>query len=138
MAQKSVIVTGGASGIGLAMSRHFASQGQRVAILDVNAEAGPGVAAAVAAEYPAAAVSFRKCNVASWDEQAAAFKQTYDEHGGRIDIVMVNAGISEQGATTLVDLAEETPSPPMLRTLDVNLIGTIYCEPSPSSTWASL
>ncbi|KAK3319999.1 hypothetical protein B0T19DRAFT_445774 [Cercophora scortea] len=124
---KSVIVTGGASGIGLTMSRHFASQGHRVAILDINAESGHGIATEIASEFPESTVSFRKCDVSSWDEQAAAFKAIFHEHGGSIDIVMANAGVSEQGSTTAVDLAEmDEPLPPKLGTIQINLMGTIY------------
>ncbi|KAK0611270.1 hypothetical protein B0T14DRAFT_324519 [Immersiella caudata] len=123
---KSIIVTGGASGIGLATSRHFASQGHRIAILDINADVGLRVAQELAEEYPASIVVFKKCDVASWDEQAAVFKDVFLEHGGRLDIVMANAGIAEGGMITVVDLEEEEPSPPRLRTLEINLIGVIY------------
>jgi len=133
--QKSVIVTGGASGIGLAMSRHFASQGHQVALLDVNSDAGQKEAEKLAVEYPAAAVRFKKCDVASWDELAAVFKEVFSEHGGRLDIVMANAGIAEGGGVTVVDLDEEEPSPPRLKTLDINLIGVIYCEGFCSIRW---
>ena len=128
---KSIIVTGGASGIGLALTRHFASQGHQVAILDLNAAAGPVVAAAVAADFPQASVSFHACNVASWDEQAAAFEQAFHAHGDRLDIVVANAGVSEQGVTTLVKLdagAEEGPVRPSATTVEVNLLGAVYCE----------
>ncbi|VZH92637.1 unnamed protein product [Fusarium fujikuroi] len=37
----SIVVTGGASGIGLAITRHFAAQGHMVAVLDVNSKTGP-------------------------------------------------------------------------------------------------
>ncbi|KAK0649546.1 hypothetical protein B0T16DRAFT_324936 [Cercophora newfieldiana] len=123
---RSVIVTGGASGIGLAMSRHFASQGHRVAILDVNAESGLEAASELAGEFPTATVVFKKCDVASWEEQAAVFKEVYHEHGGSLDFVMANAGIAEGGKITVVDLKEEEPSPPKLATLNINLIGVIY------------
>ncbi|KAK3305568.1 uncharacterized protein B0T15DRAFT_202112 [Chaetomium strumarium] len=129
---KSIIVTGGASGIGLAITRHFASQGHRVAILDLDAASGPGVATAVAAEFPQSAVSFHQCNVVSWDEQAAAFKAAFREHGGRLDVVVANAGVSEQGATTLVRLGAEEeeeeaePARPKMTTVEVNLVGAIY------------
>ncbi|EAQ92137.1 hypothetical protein CHGG_00372 [Chaetomium globosum CBS 148.51] len=140
MASKSIIVTGGASGIGLAVTRHLAAQGHRVAILDLNAAAGPAVAAEVAAEFPRAAVSFHPCDVASWDEQAAAFRQAFAELGGRLDVVVANAGVSEQGATSLVRLPlgggvegegpgegeDEGPTRPSVATLQVNLLGTVY------------
>jgi len=125
---KSIIVTGGASGIGLAMSRHFASQGHRVAILDVNTQTGPQAAAEIAAEHPAATVVFKKCDVSSWDEQAAVFKEVFHEHGDSLDVVMANAGISEGGSVTVVNLKEAEPTKPRLTALEINLLGVIYCE----------
>lgn len=38
------LVTGGASGLGLAVARHIVTQGGKVALLDVNDKAGPAVA----------------------------------------------------------------------------------------------
>jgi NAD(P)-dependent dehydrogenase (short-subunit alcohol dehydrogenase family) len=73
----------------------------------------------------------------SWDEQAAAFKAAFREHGGRLDVVVANAGVSEQGATTLVRLdggeEEAEPSRPKMATVEVNLVGAIYCKLSCSS-----
>ena len=124
--QKSVIVTGGASGIGLAMTRHFASQGHKVAVLDINGATGPGIIAEVTAEYPQASVSFDKCDVSSWEEQAAVFKKVYGEHG-RIDVVMANAGISEQGQSSIVRVEDDAPVKPDIKSIDVNFLGAIYC-----------
>lgn len=42
---KSVIITGGATGIGAAMVRAFAARGDRVAFLDIDAEAGTALTA---------------------------------------------------------------------------------------------
>jgi NAD(P)-dependent dehydrogenase (short-subunit alcohol dehydrogenase family) len=131
---KSIIITGGASGIGLALTRHFAAQGHRVVILDLNSAAGEGAAASVTAEFPQSAVSFHQCNVASWDEQAVAFGKAFHALGGRLDVVVANAGVSEQGTTTLVRLDEETtPVRPGVATVEVNLLGTVYCECLPKS-----
>lgn len=130
---KSIIVTGGASGIGLAITRHFASQGHHVAILDMNSDSGPAVAASVAAEFLQSCVTFYHCDVSSWDEQAAVFNKVFHKQGDRIDIVVANAGVSEQGVTTLVghdDDAEE-PTRPRVKTVEVNLLGAIYCEFGP-------
>src|SRR3954465_9885278 len=46
---RSVLVSGGASGIGAALVEHFAAQGSRVAFLDVDAAAGAALAARLGA-----------------------------------------------------------------------------------------
>ncbi|KAH7020500.1 15-hydroxyprostaglandin dehydrogenase [Ilyonectria destructans] len=123
--QKVVLITGGVSGIGLGMVRYFASEGYRIAVLDMNTKDSPRIGAELASEFPKSIITFRTCDVSSWEEQAAIFKDVYDQQG-RIDVVMANAGISEQGTTSLAALGEETPSKPRLQTLDVNLTGVIY------------
>jgi len=123
---KVVIVTGGASGIGLAISKLFASRGSRVAILDVNLEASRRAAAEVAAAFPRAAVHFERCDVSSWESQKVAFGFVYRTFG-RIDVVVANAGISEQGATSLAALGRKTLEEPSMRTLNVNFVGVVYC-----------
>lgn len=126
-APKTVIVTGGASGIGLAMVEHFASQGKNVAIFDVNLEVGNQVVSSVAEKNPKAKIQFKKCDVSSWDNQAQAFKDVFHEFG-RIDIVMANAGISEQGGSALASIEEDEPREPNLKIMDVDLSGVIYSE----------
>ncbi|KAI0179876.1 NAD(P)-binding protein [Hypoxylon sp. FL1284] len=123
--RRSVIVTGGASGLGLTMAKYFASLGSIVTIFDVNSQAGHKVAEEVATENPQALVGFKRVDVTSWDSQAQAFREVYQQHG-KIDVVMANAGISEQGTSSFALVDEEEPSQPRLRTLDVNLTGTIY------------
>ena len=43
----TIFVTGGASGIGFAMPHHFTAQGYRITALDVNANEGPAIVAAL-------------------------------------------------------------------------------------------
>jgi NAD(P)-dependent dehydrogenase (short-subunit alcohol dehydrogenase family) len=51
---RTVVVTGGATGIGESITSHFAANGSRVALLDLQAEAGLALAARIeAAGYPA-------------------------------------------------------------------------------------
>ncbi|OTB02061.1 hypothetical protein M426DRAFT_265154 [Hypoxylon sp. CI-4A] len=121
----SVIVTGGASGLGLTMVKHFASQGHIVTIFDVNTQEGHRIADELVKEYPAAKVAFKFASIASWDPLADAFREVYEQNG-HIDVVLANAGISEQGVSSLTLVDEDEPSQPRLRVLDVNLTGTIY------------
>ncbi|KAI0195288.1 hypothetical protein EV127DRAFT_467139 [Xylaria flabelliformis] len=137
--RSSVIVTGGASGLGRIMSGYFASRGDIVTILDVDETNGPAVAAEL--ETPdggsgsEAVVRFRKCDISSWEEQAAAFRAVYEEVG-YVDVVVANAGISEGGRSWVVPppfpSATESgadrgePEEPRLKVLDVNLVGNIY------------
>lgn len=124
----SVIVTGGASGIGLEIVRLFASQGHMVAILDVNTTSGVEVVAGLSKEFPAAKLSFKWCDVSSWEGQYAVFEQIFQEHGNRIDVVAANAGISEPGAGAFDCVPRDFPQKPQLRMQDINLNGVMYSE----------
>lgn len=135
-ARKTAIVTGGASGIGLAMSQHFASQGYDVAVFDVAGEReADALAVAVAAETTPggaaapARVVFRRCDVSSWRDQAGAFRAVHEEFG-RVDVVCANAGISERGtnAMAVAEGNDDEPREPNLAVVGVNLTGVIFCE----------
>lgn len=85
--EKSVIVTGGASGIGLAISRAFAENGAKVTIIDVNA-------GAIAACKVLLGDNARGIVADVVDRQAldAIFDEVNASEGG-IDVVFANAGI---------------------------------------------
>ncbi|KAJ9132262.1 15-hydroxyprostaglandin dehydrogenase [Pleurostoma richardsiae] len=124
--RKSILITGGASGIGLELSRHFAAEGHQIAVLDVNETAGRSVVAELASSYPEAKLTFKRCDVSLWPEQMVAFQEVFREHGSRLDIVMANAGISEQGSSSIVAVEDDIPAEPQLKAINVNLIGVIY------------
>lgn len=80
-----VVVTAGASGIGLAFARHFAAAGARIALCDVDAAAVDAVKGAFDG-----AIAVR-ADVADEDEMAAFFAAVEGAWGGA-DIVIANAG----------------------------------------------
>ena len=125
----SILITGGASGIGLGIVSHFASQPlpHHITVLDINSSSFPSIQSSLKSQYPKASIAFKHCDISSWDSQAARFKETYSSLG-RIDIVLANAGISKDGVLIAKEGEEEAEEPvkPSLGTVDVNLIGTIY------------
>jgi NAD(P)-dependent dehydrogenase (short-subunit alcohol dehydrogenase family) len=118
---------GGASGIGLGITRHFITQlGTHITILDVNITSGAQVLQQLQTEFPSASVSFEQCDVSSWESQAAAFEKIYAQQG-RVDIVFANAGISKEG-NLLPAKGDAAPVKPNLTTMNVNLVGVIYSK----------
>lgn len=113
-AGKSVIVTGGASGIGLACVEAFAAEGASVLIADIDTRRGEGAAVRLGAEDRS--VRFQRCDVGCKADCDAAVEAMLD-WTGRLDVLINNAGILV-GADFL-DLAEEDFD----RVLRVNLKG---------------
>ncbi len=111
--QKVAVVTGGAAGIGKAISALFAAEGARVAIWDWNDELGQETAAEVGGK-------FYKVNTADLAMVEAAARQTAEDFG-RIDILINNAGILRD-ATLMKITAEQWQ-----QVIDVNLTGVFNC-----------
>lgn len=81
---RSVLITGGASGIGEEMVAAFAAQGARVAFIDIDAEAGERTAARTGA-------AFHACDLTS----IAALRETVariEREGGAVGVLVNNAG----------------------------------------------
>ena len=87
---KAVIVTGAAAGIGRATAVRFAREGARVAGLDVNEAAGPGLVEEIARAGGDGA--FQKVDVADPASVAAGVAAVVGRWG-RIDVLVNNAGI---------------------------------------------
>jgi NAD(P)-dependent dehydrogenase (short-subunit alcohol dehydrogenase family) len=86
---KVCVVTGGASGIGLALCTRFAREGAHVVLSDLRQEACEREAAPIGA-FPVAADVGR-------EEDVAHLVEATVEHFGRIDLFVSNAGIAIDG-----------------------------------------
>ena len=116
----SAVVTGGASGLGAATARALAANGAKVAVLDLNEDAGQAVAKEIGG-------TFAKCDVTDEASIDQALEAVRAAHGQ--ERVLVNcAGIAigkrllrkdrETGAVTPHDLASYA------KVIQINLIGT--------------
>jgi 2-hydroxycyclohexanecarboxyl-CoA dehydrogenase len=86
---KTVVITGGAGGIGGATCRRFAAQGAKVAVFDMNLEAAQKVADGIAASGGTAAAY--KCDITDRVAVDAAIAATIAQLGP-IDVLVNNAG----------------------------------------------
>jgi NAD(P)-dependent dehydrogenase (short-subunit alcohol dehydrogenase family) len=110
------IITGGASGIGLATARRFAAEGAAVVIADLDAASGEAAAAEVNGVY-------RQVDVADEASVDRLFDGVFDQFG-RLDIAFNNAGISPPDD----DSIETTELPAWERVQDVNLKSVYLCS----------
>lgn len=113
------LVTGAASGMGLAAAKAYAEAGASVALADINGHAVMEAAEALnAAGYQAIAI---QCNVADLEQVKAMVDQTVATYG-RLDFAFNNAGVQSPVAET----ADADPKDYDF-VMDVNLRGIWNC-----------
>jgi meso-butanediol dehydrogenase/(S,S)-butanediol dehydrogenase/diacetyl reductase len=110
---KVALITGGASGIGAAAVRRFASEGARVMIGDLTLAAG------LCDEVGPDRVACRICDVSQRNDVDLLVHACVEQFG-RLDVLFNNAGIGGGGSTTQVSI--ET----WHRTMAVNLDSMFY------------
>ena len=100
---RSVLVTGGNRGIGLAIARAFAEAGDKVAVTYRSGEPPEGFFGV-------------KCDITDADQVDQAFKEVEAEHGP-VEVLVANAGVTKD--TLLLRMSEED----FTSVLDTNLTG---------------
>ena len=111
------VVTGAASGIGLALAERFAAEGMKVVMADI--EAGPLAAAAEGVRRKGASVRATRVDVSRPDEVDRLARETYDAFGAA-HVVCNNAGVAVIGAVHEHTLAD------WQWVINVNLWGVIH------------
>ncbi|XP_047325266.1 prostaglandin reductase-3-like [Impatiens glandulifera] len=124
----SALVTGGAAGIGKALSLALAKKGIFVTIVDFSEEKGKEVASLVEKEnaifhsdLPFKSALSIKCDVTNAGQLSHAFKKHFETYGG-LDICVNSAGVSLP-----MSFHEDQPGStnPWRHTMNVNLISVI-------------
>ncbi|XP_068083740.1 15-hydroxyprostaglandin dehydrogenase [NAD(+)] isoform X3 [Anabrus simplex] len=92
--EKVALVTGGASGIGLACIEELLASGSKVSIIDKNAQAGKKVLDDIVKKFGRNRAVFIETDVLDPVSFEAAFKKTFDTFKG-LDIVINCAGIAD-------------------------------------------
>lgn len=112
---KTIVLTGGSSGIGLATVKVLLSAGANVVVGDMNP-----------CPLTDPNLTFLETNVTIWKDLIALFKLAVDKHG-RIDHAFANAGISGRTNYLEESFDEETGElkPPTTLVYDINLHGMI-------------
>jgi NAD(P)-dependent dehydrogenase (short-subunit alcohol dehydrogenase family) len=116
LTEKRAVITGSASGIGLAIARLFAAKGAAVVLLDLEQEKLDSAMAAIYQETGALVTGFA-CDVSSEASVQAAFAAI----ASPVDILVNCAGIAHVGTL------QSTPADDFDRLFRVNVRGTYLC-----------
>ena len=114
---KTAVVTGAAKGIGRSIAERLAESGAAVGIIDFDKTAG--LKAQEEMKEKGYACVFAEADVSDYDSMVRA-KEELENHFGKIDILVINAGVSRKHTIAEIDAAEWD------RVLAINLSGSFY------------
>ncbi|MEM0994413.1 MAG: glucose 1-dehydrogenase [Bacteroidota bacterium] len=117
---KSVLITGAASGIGRETAMIYAAKGAKVVLADVQIEKGQQTAAAI--KDAGGTALFVATDVSNYEAVKALVDQTVEAYG-RLDIAVNNAGIGPSKAAK----TEQHGLEDWDRVIAVNQTGVFYC-----------
>ncbi|MHB0911914.1 MAG: sorbitol-6-phosphate dehydrogenase [Armatimonadota bacterium] len=115
----NAIVTGGAQGLGEAISRRLAAEGANVVIGDVNLEKAQQTASAIEREFGTRAIAV-KVDVTG-DSDVEMMVKTAVDSFGKLDLMVMNAAILKSGDV------REFATADWRKVIDVNLVGNFVC-----------
>jgi 3-oxoacyl-[acyl-carrier protein] reductase len=110
-------VTGGASGIGLAVAARLAQEGAKVSIWDLKEDA------LGSAQTEAGADDVRALDVSDAGQVARAMAASVAALGGKLDILVASAGITGPNVTV-----RDYPVDAWQQVINVNINGLFYCN----------
>jgi NAD(P)-dependent dehydrogenase (short-subunit alcohol dehydrogenase family) len=112
---RTAIVTGGASGIGLATVRRFAQEGASVVVVDMDDDRGGAAADEVGGTYV-------HCDVTDAEQVETMVARAVETYGG-VDVAFNNAGISPPDDDSILDTGLDA----WRRVQEVNLTSVSLC-----------
>jgi 2-dehydro-3-deoxy-L-rhamnonate dehydrogenase (NAD+) len=118
--KRHAVVTGGASGIGLAIAQRMLASGARLTLWDMNEAALRSAQALLGKDASGNAVHTVAVNVADAADVARAAAAT--EQHAPVDVLVNSAGITGPNATVA-----DYPADEWKRVFDVNVHGLFYC-----------
>jgi NADP-dependent 3-hydroxy acid dehydrogenase YdfG len=113
--RKAIFITGAASGIGLATAKKFAAEGWFVGLADID-KAGLKAALEAIGKDKASTHLLDVRDREAWPAALGAFTKA---SGGRLNVLLNNAGVASYGYLEEVSVAEED------RMIDINLKGVL-------------
>lgn len=124
---KTIVITGGAQGLGFAMAKHFANKGANLALIDMQADvletakSELGTITGIVRTY--------ECNVTNESDVENTFSRIASDFG-QIDGLVNNAGILRDGLFLKVkdgEVAKKMSLEQFQSVIDVNLTGVFLC-----------